>query len=149
MGAPSLRRECLWVAGSLGYTGWMLVGLRVEHFHSYCSKWQLNRHSVVWVNISVLFNSVKIIHLQCRRCRFDPWVRKIPWRRKWQPTPVFLPGKSHGQRSLAGCSPGSHKESDTNEHIAFKVANGKRQAKTNWKFKQWRQLRPTSVVREM
>ena len=34
--------------------------------------------------------------------RFDPWVRKIPWRRKWQPTPVFLPGKSHGQRSLAG-----------------------------------------------
>ena len=32
----------------------------------------------------------------------DPWVRKIPWRRKWQPTPVFLPGKSHGQRSLAG-----------------------------------------------
>ena len=38
---------------------------------------------------------------QCRRCGFDPWVRKIPWRRKWQPTPVFLPGKSHEQRSLA------------------------------------------------
>ena len=37
---------------------------------------------------------------QCRRRRFDSWVRKIPWRRKWQPTPVFLPGKSHGQRSL-------------------------------------------------
>ena len=37
---------------------------------------------------------------QCRRCGFDSWVRKIPWRRKWQPTPVFLPGKSHGQRSL-------------------------------------------------
>ena len=37
---------------------------------------------------------------QCRRCRFNPWVRKIPWRRKWQPTPVFLPEKSHGQRSL-------------------------------------------------
>ena len=33
------------------------------------------------------------------------WVRKIPWRREWQPTPVFLPGKSHGQRSLAGYSP--------------------------------------------
>ena len=42
---------------------------------------------------------------QCRRCGFDPWVRKIPWRRKWQPTPVFLPGESHGQRSLAGDSP--------------------------------------------
>ena len=35
-------------------------------------------------------------------CRFDPWVRMIPWRRKWQPTPVFMPGKSQGQRSLAG-----------------------------------------------
>ena len=42
---------------------------------------------------------------QCRRHRFDPWVRKILWRRKWQPTPVFLPGKSQGQRSLAGYSP--------------------------------------------
>ena len=45
---------------------------------------------------------------QCRRRRrwgFDPWVGKIPCRRKWQPTPVFLPRESHGQRSLAGCSP--------------------------------------------
>ena len=45
---------------------------------------------------------------QCRRrkkCRFDPQVRKIPWRRAWQPTPVFLPGESHGQRSLVGCDP--------------------------------------------
>ena len=38
-------------------------------------------------------------------CRFDPWVRKIPWRRAWQPTPVFFPGESHGQRSLDGYSP--------------------------------------------
>ena len=40
---------------------------------------------------------------QCRRherCRFDPWVGKIPWKRAWQPTPVFLPGEAHGQRSL-------------------------------------------------
>jgi len=41
----------------------------------------------------------------CRRYGFNPWVRKIPWRRKWQPTPVLLPGKSHRQRSLAGYSP--------------------------------------------
>jgi len=41
---------------------------------------------------------------QCRRCGFDPWVGKIPWRRKWQPTSAFLPGKSHGQRSLMGYS---------------------------------------------
>ena len=40
--------------------------------------------------------------LQCRRPGFDTWVEKIPWRRKWQPTPVFLPGEFHGQRSLAG-----------------------------------------------
>ena len=44
-----------------------------------------------------------------RSCGFDLWVRKIPWRRKWQPTPVFLPGKSHGQKSLAGYSPWDHK----------------------------------------
>ena len=49
------------------------------------------------------------IHLQCRKCGFDPWVRKIPWRRKWLPIPVFLPGTSHGQRSLMGCSPWDHK----------------------------------------
>ena len=45
----------------------------------------------------------------------DPWVRKIRWRRKWQPTPVFLPGESHGQRSLVGYSPQGHKELDTTE----------------------------------
>ena len=42
--------------------------------------------------------------MQCRRPRFNPWVGKIPWRRKWQPAPVFLPGKFHGQRGLAGYS---------------------------------------------
>jgi hypothetical protein len=39
---------------------------------------------------------------QYRRCGFDPWVGKIPWRREWQPTPVFLPGEFHAQRNLAG-----------------------------------------------
>ena len=47
----------------------------------------------------------KRICLQCRRPGFDPWVGKIPWRMKWKPTPIFLPGKSHGQGSLAGYSP--------------------------------------------
>ena len=50
---------------------------------------------------------------QCRRRGFDSWVGKISWRRKWQSTPVFLPGKSHGWRSLAGYSPWGHKELDT------------------------------------
>ena len=58
---------------------------------------------------------------QCRRCRFDPWVRKIPWSRKWQPTPAFLPGKFHGQRSLAGCSPYSHTELDMTEQTICKT----------------------------
>ena len=43
------------------------------------------------------------------RLGFDRWVRKVPWSRKWQPTPVFLTGKSHGHRSLAGCSPWNRK----------------------------------------
>ena len=42
---------------------------------------------------------------RCKRPRFSPWVRKIPWKMKWQPTPVFLPGKAHGQRSQMGYSP--------------------------------------------
>ena len=50
-----------------------------------------------------------------KRLGFNPWVGKIPWRRAWQPTPVFLPGESHVQRSLVGCSPGGHKELDVTE----------------------------------
>ena len=56
------------------------------------------------------------ICLQCTRPGFSPWVWKIPWRRwrrQWHPTPVLLPGKSHGQRSLVGCSPWGRWESDT------------------------------------
>ena len=49
------------------------------------------------------------ITCQCRRFGFDPWVRKIPRKRKWQPTPKFLPGKSYGQRSLEGYSPQGRK----------------------------------------
>ena len=55
---------------------------------------------------------------RCRRRKrrgFEPWVRKIPWRRAQQPTPVFLPGEPHGQRSLAGYSPRGHKELDTTD----------------------------------
>ena len=52
-------------------------------------------------------------------CWFEPWVGKIPWRRAWQPSPVFLPGESHGQRSLASYSPWGCKESDTTERLHF------------------------------
>ena len=62
---------------------------------------------------------------QCRRCKwlkFDPWVRKISWRRAWQPTPVFLPGESHRQRSLVGYSLWGPKESDRAEVTLARIA---------------------------
>ena len=58
---------------------------------------------------------------QFRRPRLDPWVEKIPWRRKWQPTPVCLSGESHGQRSLAGYSPWGRKEMDTIERLTLSL----------------------------
>ena len=54
---------------------------------------------------------------RCQRGGLSPWVQKTPWRRKWQPIPVFLPGESHGQRSLVGYSPRGHKEWDTTEWL--------------------------------
>ena len=68
---------------------------------------------------------------QCGRHRslgFLPWLRKIPWGRKWLPSPVFLPGKSYGQKSLAGCNPRGCKESDTAERahtLALESEEGK------------------------
>ena len=62
---------------------------------------------------------------QCRRHKrleFNPWGRKIPYRRKWQPTPIFFPGKSHGRRNLVGYSPWGRKESDmTERHLLIHV----------------------------
>ena len=78
--------------------------------------WQAAAHEVArsWTRLSdftsflrwaSLWFSGKESTCQCKRHRLDPWVGTIPWRRKWQPIPVFLPGKSHGQKSLAGYSP--------------------------------------------
>ena len=53
--------------------------------------------------------------VQCKRCMFNPWVRKIPWRGAWQPTPVFLPEEFQGQWNLADYSPQGHTESDRSE----------------------------------
>ena len=65
--------------------------------------------------------SDKELTCQCRRCSFDPWVGKMPWRREWQPTPVFLPEEFLGQRSLAGYNPWGHKELDTTEQLTLSV----------------------------
>ena len=59
--------------------------------------------------------------MQCRRPGFDPWVGKIPWRREWQPTSVFLPGEFHRQGSLEGCSLWGHKELDTTEQLTKNI----------------------------
>ena len=76
------------------------------------------------INKNILYMDSQVaqglrIHLTMQEMQetrgFDPWVRKIPWGRKWQTTPVFLPGKFHGQQSLTGYSPWGHKESDTTE----------------------------------
>ena len=83
--------------------------------------WHINKvshlfgNTYLWLPISQLLRwlSCKESVCQCRRHRFDPWVRKIPWRRKGHSTPVFLPGKSRSyrQRTLAGCNPWRLKES--------------------------------------
>ena len=57
-------------------------------------------------------------HKRGKRWGFSPWVGKIPWRRAWQPTPAFLPGESHGQRSLVGYRPWGRKESETTERLS-------------------------------
>ena len=59
-------------------------------------------------------------HLQCRRPWFDSWIGKIPWRREWQPTPVFLPGEFHGQRSLASYHPWHCKDLDMTEQLSWR-----------------------------
>ena len=73
-----------------------------------------------------MWHSGKESTCQCRRhrrCGFEPWAGKIPWRRKQQPTAVFLPEKSHGQKSLVGQSPWGHKESDITEGLRMCWSN--------------------------
>ena len=70
---------------------------------------------------------------QCRRRWFDSWVGKNPWRRKWQPTPIFLPGKFHGQRSLAGYLPWDRKESNMTQRLTLHKMLYKN-PEINWKY---------------
>ena len=66
-----------------------------------------------------------------RRHEFIAWVGKVPWSRKWQPTPVFLPGKFYGQRSLVGSSPGDHKELDMTEELSAYITSIKTSSQVN------------------
>ena len=74
---------------------------------------------VKWALESITMNKASGADGIPGRPGFDPWVGKIPWRRKWQPTPVLLPGESHGQRSLVSYSPWGRKESDTTSLSLF------------------------------
>ena len=80
------------------------------------SLWGTDKYCLIppiWGTLTSWWLGGKEFACQCWRLGVDPWDRKIPWRRKWQLTLVFLPGKSHGQRSWACHSPWGHKESDT------------------------------------
>ena len=95
------------------------------------SRWKCSTAEIrMWVFLGPGFpggTSGKEPACQCRRCTrfgFDSWVRKIPWRRALQAPPVFLPGKFHGQKSLAGHSLGvGHKKSDMSDHTHVHVAD--------------------------
>ena len=112
-------------------------------FHVFCVTFNFfHQHLIVlmnfvlvgnylWISLSLTRLGFKLhwnrfiigITLLCNemKTKFDPLVGKIPWRRKWHPTPVLLPGKSHGRRSLVGYSPWGHKELDTTERLHFLV----------------------------
>ena len=77
------------------------------------------QHFQAFLSFTISWSLLKFLSImQCKRPGFYPCVRKIPWRREWQLTPVFLPGKSYGQRSLAGYSLWDCKELDTTEWLS-------------------------------
>ena len=82
-------------------------------------RWQRKLSKLIPLGLSFPIDKVSMLNIITvfilPGSTFYPFPREIPWKRKWQPTPVFLPGKSHGQRGVAGYSLWGHKESDTTE----------------------------------
>ena len=75
---------------------------------------------LIWDSqVALVIKNLPVNAGDTKKHKFDPWVGKIPWRRKWLSTTVLLPGKSHGQRSLVGYSSWGRKESDTTKRIHF------------------------------
>ena len=114
--------SCLEAAGLIFLSEPRVLGQRTRRKGSFSKMWASchilgGTYEWLWENkrdVTVVVRST----CQWRRHKspeFNPWVRKIPQRRAWQPTPVFLPGESHGQRSLVGDSPWGYKELDTAE----------------------------------
>ena len=120
-------RCCVGNLSSLTFIRSSVIGLRAPRVWIYAHPWCLKVET--WLSIS-LFTPHTMLYIQVSP--FDPWVGKIPWRRAWWPTPVFLPGEFHRQRSLVGYSPWSCKESDMTKwqtlHFQglFKPGEGKR-----------------------
>ena len=98
--------------------GWFVLGGRTLSFHPFVCL-MLTCNFVPGSGFAEKYggSDSKEPPCQCRRPRFDPRARKIPWRRPWQPSPVFLPGESHGQRSLTGYSPWGYKELDKTKQL--------------------------------
>ena len=92
------------------------VKLQLSHIHSKANPVSTST-TIYWASQVAQWWRIHLSMQETKRRGFDPWVGKIPWRRKWQPTPVFLPGKSHRQ-SLVGYSLWGHKESDTLSDLA-------------------------------
>ena len=94
----SWASDCL-----LQFLHWQVDPLPLHHLRSTEGTYF---NIIKWVQASQVGASRKEPACQCRRHRrsgFNPWVWKIPWSRKWKPTPIFLPGNFHGKRSLVGC----------------------------------------------
>ena len=79
-------------------------------------------------------SAIQETQVQSRRPRFNPLVRKIPWGKEWQPTPVFLPGEFHGQRSLGDYNPWGQRESDTTEQLTLSLETFACELQTSWFF---------------
>ena len=112
----------------------------------------VNAYTNLYVFVYKYFNK----EFTCQRRKhkrhgFDPWVRKLPWTREWQPTPVFLPGEFHGQRSLVGYSPWGGKESDTTERLTLSLQlkgfknEKKKKGNVPGLLLQWRLRNPSGV----
>ena len=97
--------------------GWMNHKLESRFLGETSTTSDMQVISPLWQNDFLGGSDGKSVCLQRWRPGFDPRVGKIPWRRKLQPTPVLVPGKSHGRRSLVGCYPWGRKESDTTERL--------------------------------
>ena len=116
-------------------SGFLCFILSLQIFTS-CFKFQLGHFLAMWLKLVTIFSSFFFFNWNMslpaiQETWVDPWVRKIPWRREWQPPPVFLPGKSHGQGAWRTTVHGGHKEADTiqwlnnNKNIYRKVLKGR------------------------